>query len=141
MKTPRMENRDAVFHPWGLYPWEMDDADGGPPVATELRPTLPSVQIGNTALGLLHAGRVGLVRLDQVVQVQRLRAVFQFPIVQTGRPQAGVVLRRRGPLETPLVIRRRPLVLAERPALVNVAEVVRGVADPVALPVIWLKLV
>src|SRR5207248_3098910 len=85
------------------------------------------------ALGFLHSALVGLVRDDSLVQVDGLGALAEVTVVESGGPQTGVVLRGGVPLDAALEVDGGPAVLViEDLALVQVAELVRGVADLVA---------
>src|SRR5258708_5342399 len=101
--------------------------------ARPCRPSAPRAQLLLPAPRLVHPSLVGLVAGDELVDGGGLATVVQLALVQAGGPNAGVVLGLVVPLVAALEVQRRAVVLAEGPALVDVAQLVGGVADLVAL--------
>ncbi len=91
-------------------------------------------------MGFLDALLVRFVSDHIAVELDGMAALVQELIVQPGGAKAGVKLGVRIPLETALIVNRGPTILLVRLALINIAELIGGVVNLVALRIIGEEL-
>src|SRR5260370_240750 len=110
-------------------------ASKGSPCLRCGRTSLLRTEVLQSPLRLLDALRVDLVRHDFPVDLQGPRSLVQL-LVELRRPHSGVELCLRVPLEAALEVLRGAGVLVVCLALVDIPQLIRGVADLVALRVL-----
>src|SRR5262245_46308512 len=111
-------------------------AEAGNENLAETETSAAAGQFQQPLLGILPAALVGLARHRLAVQLDGPGPLHEGLLVQPGRTQPGVELGGRVPLEAALEVEDGPLRLFENLALVEVAELVGGVAAAVALGVV-----